>query len=115
MLRDEIKLGDRAFFYHSNCTPPGIVGIMEVVHAGYPDFTAFDAKSKYYDPDSSPDHPRWFMVDVKLIKKFDSLITLDELKNHPGLKNMLVARKGNRLSITPVTADEWNIIMKIAG
>ncbi len=110
MLRDEIKVGDKAFFYHSNCTPPGIVGTMEIVKAGYPDFTAFDSKSNYFDPDSSPEKPRWFMVDVRFVKKFKRMMTLDELKNHPALHNMLVARRGNRLSITPVTAEEWEII-----
>jgi len=111
MLRDQIKVGDQAFFYHSNCTPPGIVGIVEVVKSGYPDFTAFDPESNHYDPGSSPDYPRWFMVDVKFVKKFHQMITLDELKNHPELENMPVVRKGNRLSITPVTAREWEMIM----
>src|SRR5579872_4822629 len=112
MLRDQIKVGDQAFFYHSNCTPPGIVGIIEIVKAGYPDVTAFDPESKYYDPASSVDHPRWFMVDVKFVKKFKTMITLEELKNHSVLRNMQVARKGNRLSITPVTAKEWEIIYR---
>jgi predicted RNA-binding protein with PUA-like domain len=115
MLRDQIKIGDQAFFYHSNCTPPGIVGIIEIVKAGYPDFTAFDPESKYYDPTSSPENPRWFMVDVKLIKKFKQMITLEELKNHSQLKNMQVTRKGNRLSITPVTQKEWDAILTLAS
>ncbi len=112
MLRDQIKIGDQAFFYHSNCTPPGIVGIVEIVKAGYPDFTAFDPESNYYDPTSSPEKPRWFMVDIRFVKKFARLITLEELKNQPGLENMQVARRGNRLSITSVSATEWNIILK---
>ncbi|EKD54952.1 MAG: hypothetical protein ACD_60C00030G0002 [uncultured bacterium] len=114
MLRDEIKISDQAFFYHSNCEPPGIVGIIEIVKAGYPDFTAFDPESKYYDPRSSEDNPRWFMVDVRFIKKFKKTITLRELKNHPLLEKMAVTRPGNRLSITPVTQEEWNIVLKIA-
>lgn len=115
MLRDQIKVGDLAFFYHSNCTPPGIVGIIQIVKSGYPDSTAFDPESKYYDPASSPDHPRWFMVDVKLVKKFSRMITLEELKSHPALETMQVARKGNRLSITPVTATEWDVILAMVN
>lgn len=115
MLRDDIKIGDQAFFYHSNCTPPGIVGIIKIVKAGYPDFTAFNPESHYYDPISTPDKPRWFMVDVKWVEKFNHMITLEELKNHSVLRNMPVARKGNRLSITPVTQKEWEIILKMAN
>jgi predicted RNA-binding protein with PUA-like domain len=110
MLRSEIKVGDRGFFYHSNCTPPGIVGIVEVVKQGYPDPTAWDKKSSYFDPKSSPENPRWYMVDVKLIKKFDHMITLERLKQEEELKNMFILRKGNRLSITPISPTEWKII-----
>jgi len=113
-LRDEMKVGDLAFFYHSNCNPPGIVGVMEVVKTAYPDLTAWDPKSPYYDPTSSPDKPRWFMVDVKFIKKFKEIISLDQIKSHPDLKNMAVAQRGNRLSVTPVSGKEWEIILKIA-
>src|SRR6185312_16274541 len=112
--RDQIKIGDQVFFYHSNCTPPGIVGIAEVVKAGYPDSTAFDPESKYYDPSSSRDKPRWFMVDIQLVKKFPRIITLEEIKNQPELQNMQVARRGNRLSITPVSAKEWETIQRLA-
>lgn len=111
MLRDDIKKGDLAFFYHSSCTPPGIAGIIEVVKPGYPDFTAWDIHSEHFDPKSTPEDPRWYMVDVKLVEKFPRLITLDEIKSHPKLKNMLINRKGNRLSITPVTADEWKVMV----
>jgi predicted RNA-binding protein with PUA-like domain len=111
MLRDDVQVGDQVFFYHSNCTPPGIVGIMEVVTAGYPDFTALDKKSDYFDPKSSAQKPIWYMVDVRFVKKFKKIISLDEIKNHPGLQDMLIVRKGNRLSITPVTADEWKILV----
>ena len=107
MMRDQIKKGDLAFFYHSSCTPPGIVGIMEIVKEAYPDVTAWDDTSPYFDPKSPKDHPRWLMVDVKFVKKFPKMITLEEIKNHPQLKNMLVTRKGNRLSITPVSEKEW--------
>lgn len=115
MLRDDIKVGDKAFFYHSNATPPGIVGIMEIVKAGYPDFTAWDKNSDHYDPKSSALHPRWYMVDVHFIKKFKRIVTLDELKTHPQLKEMQVARRGNRLSITPVSAEEWKIVVDLAS
>lgn len=114
MLRDEIKKGDLGFFYHSSCTPPGIAGIVEVVKEGYPDFTAWDSRSDHFDSGSTPDNPRWYMVDVKLVEKFPRLITLDEIKSHPKLKQMLINRKGNRLSITPVTTAEWNTIVKLA-
>jgi len=114
MLRDQMKKGDLAFFYHSNCTPPGIVGVVEIVKEGYPDFSAFEANSKYYDPASKPDNPRWFMVDVQLKQKFKRLISLDELKKNPELQAMQLLRKGNRLSIMPVTAEQWNIIFRLA-
>lgn len=114
MLRDEIKVGDKGFFYHSNCTPPGIVGVIEIVKAGYPDFTAWDPKSDHYDPKSTSDRPLWYMVDVRFVQKFKQIVTLDEIKKHPLLNQMQVARKGNRLSITPVSPDEWKAILSLA-
>ena len=111
MMRDQMKKGDLVFFYHSNCKVPGIVGIMEVVKEGYPDFTSWNPESKYYDTKSSKENPRWFMVDVKYKRTFKRTISLDELKQQPGLEEMAVVRKGNRLSINPVTADEWQIIL----
>jgi predicted RNA-binding protein with PUA-like domain len=113
MLRDEIKTGDLAFFYHSSCTPPGIVGIVEIVKSGYPDFTAWDPESGHYDPGSTREKPRWYMVDIKLVRKFPHIITLDAMKQHAQLENMVIMRKGNRLSVTPVTAAEWKIIEKL--
>lgn len=113
MMRDQIKVGDKAFFYHSNCTPPGIVGIIEIVKAAYPDPSSWNPESQYYDPKSTPDHPRWFMVDVRFVKKFKRMITLEEIKNHPLLEKMQVARRGNRLSITPVTEEEWKVILHL--
>ncbi len=110
MMRDEIKKGDEGFFYHSSCTPPGIAGIIKIEKEAYPDFTAWDPTSPYYDPSSSKDRPRWLMVDVKLVKKFPRFITLDELRRVPALQEMLILRRGNRLSITPVTPQEWNVI-----
>lgn len=113
MLRDEIKVGDKAFFYHSSCTPPGIAGILEVVKAGYPDFTAWSIESDHYDPRSTPDKPLWYMVDVKFVKKFKNLVTLEEIKHHPTLQHMRITQRGNRLSITPVTEKEWKTILDL--
>ena len=113
MMRDGMKIGDQAFFYHSNCEVPGIVGIMEVVRAGYPDHTAFDPQSKYFDPKSSPTNPRWFMVDVRFVRHTRRVIPLAELKLHEGLENMPLVRKGNRLSIMPVSKQEWEYILHL--
>ncbi len=110
MMRDDIKDGDLAFFYHSSCKVPGIVGTVKVVRAAYPDITAFDSKSPYFDAKSTPDTPRWLRVDVKLVKKFKKIITLAELRALISLKAMVVLKKGSRLSITPVTEKEWHII-----
>ena len=112
-MRDDMKKGDLVFFYHSNCKIPGIVGTATVVKESYPDFTAFDPDSKYFDPKSTEDNPRWFMVDVKLKEKFDDVISLESLKQYPQLEEMLILRKGNRLSITPVTKKEWDFIQKL--
>jgi predicted RNA-binding protein with PUA-like domain len=111
MMRDAMKLGDQVFFYHSNCEQPGIVGIMEVVKEGYPDFTAFDPDDAHFDPKSDPDKPRWMMVDVRFVKTLSRTISLRELKARPELVNMAVVRPGNRLSIMPVSADEWQFIL----
>lgn len=113
MMRDDMKKGDLAFMYHSNCTPPGIAGIMEIHKTSYPDHTAFDPDSKYFDPKSSPEKPRWFMVDVKFKRQFNTLITLDALRNHPELHDLLILRKGNRLSITPLTQKQWDVILTL--
>ncbi|MFN3234470.1 MAG: EVE domain-containing protein [Gammaproteobacteria bacterium] len=113
MLRDDVKKGDRVFFYHSNCKVPGIVGVMEVVKSGYPDVTAFDPESKYYDPKSTTDNPRWYRVDVKFVEKYDEVISLECLKHVSALENMPLVRKGNRLSIMPVTKKEWDSITQL--
>ncbi len=115
MMRDQMKIGDQVFFYHSNCAVPGIVGIMEVVREGYPDHTAFDPQSKYFDPKSDPQNPRWIMVDIKYIRHTKRVISLAELKECEALENMQLVRKGNRLSIMPIGADEWNYILKLEG
>lgn len=112
MMRDQMNVGDLAFFYHSNAKPSGIVGIMEIVKQAYPDPSAFNPNSPYFDPKSSIERPSWLAVDVKFKEKFTSLISLESLRNTAGLENMLVLKKGSRLSITPVTAKEWEIISK---
>jgi len=114
MMRDQMKVGDLVFFYHSNATPPGIVGIAEVTRTAYPDHTQFDPESKYYDPKATKEKPRWFMVDVTFKKKFSRMITLDELKQMPELVDMALVRKGNRLSIMPVSAEEWEAVVALA-
>lgn len=109
-MRDAMRIGDLVLFYHSSCPQPGIAGIARVVSTPHPDPTQFDPKSPYYDPKSRPDNPRWSLVDVQVIRK-TRLIGLDELRAHPELADMTVLRKGNRLSITPVTAGEWHFIV----
>ncbi|MCK9532645.1 MAG: EVE domain-containing protein [Gammaproteobacteria bacterium] len=109
----EMKTGDRVFFYHSNAQPPGIVGIVEVAREAYPDFTAWEPESKYFDPKSTPDNPRWFMVDVRFVRKFEHIVTLDELRANPKLTDMPLVRRGNRLSVMPVTAEQWQWILKM--
>jgi predicted RNA-binding protein with PUA-like domain len=112
MMRDEMNKGDLIFFYHSNAAEIGIVGIAKVVSEAYPDFTAFDPESNYYDPKSDPDNPRWVMVDVKFVRKLKRTITLAELKQHDDvLGDMALLRKGNRLSIMPVREAHWEYIL----
>ena len=114
MIRDEMQKGDQAFFYHSNAKQIGIVGIMSICREAYPDYTAFDPDSKYYDPKSNPDNPRWFMIDVKHVRKFKNIITLDTLKQHADqLGDIALLKRGNRLSINPVTKKQWNYILKL--
>ena len=113
MLRDDMQVGDHAFFYHSNCKTPGIIGVMKIVKSGYPDSTAFDPKHTYYDAKSKPDNPRWYRVDVKLVRKFKRIISLEELKQQQKLANMILLRKGNRLSIMPVNKTEWDCILQL--
>jgi len=115
-LRDSMKRGDQAFFYHSSCDVPGIQGIVEIVREGYPDHTAFDPKDPHFDADSDPAAPRWYMVDVRLVTKFAQPVTLEQLKAAAAgpLKDMLVLRRGNRLSVTPVTPREWSHVVAMA-
>lgn len=112
-LRDTIKRGDRAFFYHSSCAEPGIYGTVEIISNGYPDNTALDPNSKYFDPKSSVEHPRWFRVDVRYQQTFKPPILLQELRSHSSLSDMLLLKPGSRLSITPVTAAQWCFITEL--
>ena len=111
-MRDEMRVGDRAFFYHSSCPEPGIAGIVEISKLAYPDATQFDPKREYYDAKSTREAPRWVNVDVKLVQK-TRLVGMPELRATRGLEDMVTLRRGNRLSITPVTAAEWTIIEKL--
>ncbi len=112
-MRDQMKIGDQAFFYHSSCAQPGIAGVVTISSAAYPDPTQFDRKHDHYDAASKRDNPRWLMFDVKLQRKLKRIITLDELRRHEKqeLKQLLILKRGNRLSITPVEASEWRFII----
>lgn len=110
-----MKLGERAFFYHSSTEPPGIVGICEVVREAYPDHSAWDPSSKYFDARSTEEKPVWFMPDVRFVEKFPRMITLAELRTIPGLESMTLLQRGVRLSVQPVSDEEWAIITAIAG
>jgi predicted RNA-binding protein with PUA-like domain len=115
MLRDSIKKGDEAFFYHSSCAVPGIAGIVRIVKSGYPDVSAFDPEHHHYDADSKREAPRWFVVDVKLQRKFPRVITLEELRAHAGkrLDEFALLRRGNRLSVMPVSKEDWEFILTL--
>ncbi|MDH5729667.1 MAG: EVE domain-containing protein [Gammaproteobacteria bacterium] len=112
-MRDEMKQGDLGFFYHSSCKQPGIVGIIKIKREAYADFTSWDPEGDYYDPKSSVDNPRWVMVDVQFVKKFKRVISLDELKQNRKLQYMQLLKKGNRLSIMPLHAEEWETILAL--
>ena len=113
-MRDAMRVGDRGIFYHSSCDEPGVVGIVAVSRAAYPDETQFDRKSRYYDPAATADAPRWLNVDVKFVRKTRT-VGIAELRAQKALRDMQILRRGNRLSITPVTAAEWRAIMRLAG
>lgn len=114
LMRDQMVKGDLGFFYHSSCKVPGIVGIVEVVKEAYPDHTSWDPEAKYYDPKSSPDNPRWVMIDVKFRQEFKEIISLEQLRTVPKLEGMALLQKGSRLSIQPVTKVHWNTIVKMS-
>ena len=115
MLRDDFRKGDQALLYHSSCDVPGVAGIVEVVSTAYPDPTAFDKKHDHYDEASDPKNPRWVVVDVQLKRRLKRVITLDELRKHETreLDGMLLLKRGNRLSITPVSAAHWKFILSL--
>jgi predicted RNA-binding protein with PUA-like domain len=111
MMRDDMKVGDSIFFYHSNCDVPGIVGIAQVKREAYPDPTAFDPQNKHYDPKSQPEKPTWLMVDVGFVRKLTRAITLAELKDKAELEGLALVRRGNRLSVMPMTENQWHFIL----
>jgi len=115
IMRDDMKKGDQGFFYHSSCAVPGIVGLVDIVKEAYDDHTALDPNAKSYDPKATKDNPRWCMVDVKYRKKFKNIITLEHLKTIKSLESMQLLKRGNRLSIMPVSKKEWGIILKLAA
>ncbi|KGI76867.1 EVE domain-containing protein [Oleiagrimonas soli] len=113
-MRDDMRVGDKVFFYHSNCDVPGIVGIAKVASKPYPDPTQFDPKSHYFDAKSARDNPRWVLVDIAFVKRLKRTISLAELKDDPALEGMPLVRKGNRLSVMPVDAAHWKHILSLA-
>ena len=113
-LRDAMKKGDLAFYYHSNAEPSAIVGIAEVVREGYPDHTAFDPSHPYYDAESVRETPTWFMVDVKAVRALPRAVTLPEIKNDPVLRESALIKVG-RLSVVPITVEEWKVVLKLGG
>lgn len=114
-LRDDMKVGDEAFIYYSSCAVPGIAGIVRVTRGGYPDHTALDKKHEHYDPAATADNPRWYMVDVQLVRRLSRIITLEELRAHANgkLKGMVLLRAGNRLSVMPVESAHWRFILTL--
>ena len=110
-----MKPGDLAFIYHSSTDPTGIAGIAEIVKGGYPDPTAFDPKDSHYDPKSKPESPSWYGVDVKAVKRLPEILTLERLRGTKGLERMVLLQKGSRLSVQPVSAEEWGVISRLAG
>lgn len=113
LLRDDIKVGDGVLFYHSNAKPTAVVGVAKVVKAGYPDHTALDKHSKYYDPDDSAENPRWYMVDIAPVRAFAESLDREQLKEIAALKNMVLLQRGSRLSVQPVTAAEWRAVLRL--
>jgi len=113
-MRDQMKIGDLVLYYHSNCDVPGVVGLAEVVKESYPDFSAWDSESKYFDPKSPQDNPRWFMVDIKWKRTFPRTVSLSEMKETPELEGMKVIQRGMRLSVQPVEKHHFNKVVEMA-
>ena len=115
MMRDQMQVGDAVFFYHSNCDEPGIVGLAEIASAAYPDQTAFDPEAKYFDPKSDPDKPRWYLVDLRYVRHLRRTIPLSELRQYADgpLDGFPLVRRGNRLSVMPVTREQWDFILAL--
>jgi predicted RNA-binding protein with PUA-like domain len=113
LMRDEMEIGDRVLFYHSQLKPPGVIGLAEVVKEAYPDHTSWDPDSHYFDPKSSPEAPRWFMVDIGFVEKFDRLVSIDEMREYPELQDMVLLKR-SRLSVQPVTEGEYGFIVDLA-
>lgn len=114
-MRDEMQVGDQVLFYHSNASPAGVAGVAKIAGAAYPDRSAFDSKSKYYDERSTPEKPLWFMVDVAFVSQFKQVVTLEQIKNDSELEGIMVAKRGIRLSIQPVSQQHFNRILSLAG
>jgi predicted RNA-binding protein with PUA-like domain len=114
-IRDEMRIGDKVIFYHSNGEPPCAAGICEVVKEAYPDFTAFDPENPHYDPKSKKENPAWMMVDVKLVKKFKNFVSIDSMRQNKKLQKMMLLQRGSRLSVMPVTKDEFDEIVKMGS
>ncbi|MBK8230741.1 MAG: EVE domain-containing protein [Candidatus Eisenbacteria bacterium] len=115
LLRDEIQVGDGVLYYHSSTEPTAVIGTAEVVRAGYPDHTQFDPKSSHFDPGAKPEEPRWYMVDIRLVRSFAQPVPLATLKQTPGLAGMTLLQRGSRLSVQPVSAAEWEIVCRLGG
>lgn len=113
LMRDEMNVGDRVLYYHSRLRPPGVVGLAEVVKEAYPDHTSWDADSHYFDPKSTPEDPRWFMVDIRFVGKFARMVSIDELKEYPELSDMVLLNR-SRLSVQPVTSEQYDFIVGLA-
>jgi predicted RNA-binding protein with PUA-like domain len=114
-MRDEMKIGDQILFYHSSCDVPGVAGIAKVNSETYPDLTQFDKKSEYFDPKATNENPRWFLIDVTFMKDLKSFVSLEEIKKHKNLSEMRLLQRGNRLSILPVTREEFEYIVKLGS
>ena len=114
-MRDKMKIGDYVLFYHSNHKPPHVAGVAKVHKEGYPDFTAFDSESKYFDASSTPDNPRWIMVDIEAIIALENIVSLVDLKENPALEDMLVVQRGQRLSVQPVDKEHFDEVLRMSG